>query len=439
MSDIWDEFEKTALAQGLISVADDDEENNKTTTRRNYESLSDDAIRLLYGIEPENIYKTQDMIDAAHPDTAVICPAYDAMNSVVENLHQRQDVMTYIALKTPNGQLIQRRYVAAKKDLVNSLVSAAFVLDNNNDKQLMSFADSCAVRVDQRCEKIVKEAVWGLAAGIAAGAALLGAAYYTMFGATDAQDVYNNAYQVLEALEPLSEQPYADAIRKDVTDLMNSSSQMKVLNNKLSSIKSIKDAVTVAQKSTNISQIDFVNSKRKEYIDHLKKIYLAIPRWVAAIKNTDLTSTDNTSDWAYKAKSITEKFYWKDSETLIDKLYGYSKVAGIETLQSLFGKNSITKEGDGGLRKAILNDVTNLKKAIENANNEAKNYAMEQQRIEQQKLFEIPEINEQIPTESPNQKPQLATDSDVKVEEFEPTEKKASLNLDLLLLNGLFN
>ena len=64
---------------------------------------------------------------------------------------------------------------------------------------------------------------------------------------------------------------------------------------------------------------------------------------------------------------------------------------------------------------------------------------MEQQRIEQQKLFEIPEINEQIPTESPNQKPQLATDSDVKVEEFEPTEKKASLNLDLLLLNGLFN
>jgi hypothetical protein len=437
MSDIWDEFEKTALAQGLISIAEDDKDDNKTTTRRNYESLSDDAIRLLYGIEPENIYKTQDMIEAAHPDTSVICQTYDAMNGVVENLHQRQDIMAYIALKTPNGQLVQRRYVAAKKDLVNSLVRAAFVLDNDNDETLMSFADNCAVRVDQRCEKLVKEAVWGLAAGVVAGAALLGAAYYTMFGATDAQDVYNNAYQVLEALEPLSEQPYADAIRTDVTNLMNSSQSMKALNDKLSNIKSIKEAVTAAQQSANASQINLVNAKRKEYIEQLKKIYLAIPKWVAAIKNTDLTPDDTTSDWFHKMKSITEKFYWKDAETLIDKLYGYSKVAGVETLQGFFGKGTIAKEGTGGLRKAIINDVSNLKKAIESANSEAKNYEMEQQKIEQEKLFEIPEIKEQTP--NINQKPQLATDSDVKIEEFEPPAKQASLNLDTLLLKGLFD
>jgi hypothetical protein len=47
--DIWDEFEKIAVAQGLISVADDD----KQPKSKDRDSLSDDAIRLLYNIEPE--------------------------------------------------------------------------------------------------------------------------------------------------------------------------------------------------------------------------------------------------------------------------------------------------------------------------------------------------------------------------------------------------
>ena len=50
--DIWDEFEKIAVAQGLISVAEEDGQSG--TLPRSYDSLSDDAVRLLYNIKPES-------------------------------------------------------------------------------------------------------------------------------------------------------------------------------------------------------------------------------------------------------------------------------------------------------------------------------------------------------------------------------------------------
>lgn len=425
MNNTWNEFEKLAVAQGLISTAEDDNEKDVTTTRRNYDSLSDDAIRLLYGLKPENIYKTHDMIEAAHPETAVICPAYDAMNGVVENVNQRQNIMAYIALKTPNGQLVQQRYIAAKYNLINSVVKAAFILDNNNDEQLMSFADNCAVKIDQKAQQLHKEAAGAaLALGIGAGAALLGAAYYAMYGATSAQSVYSNASQVLEALDSLEDKPYANAIRKDVSNLMTATAEIKTLNDKLSNIKSMKDAMDAAAKNSNQSQIDYINTRRNNYIKLLKQVYNAIPRWVSAIKNTTLAETEEISDWAYKLKSITDPFIWKDEEVLIDKLWGYSKVLGTETLESLLGKGIMAKEGTGGLRKAIVTDIANMQKAITLSKSEAESYEQTQQELAQEQAAEI----EQSKTETES--------TDKEIESPEDFGKTASL--ETLLIQNIF-
>lgn len=428
MNNTWNEFEKLAVEQGLISIAEDDDDKDVSKTRRNYDSLSDDAIRLLYGLKPENIYKTQDMIEAAHPETAVVAPAYDAMNGVVENVNQRQNIMAYIALKTPNGQLVQERYIAAKHDLINSVVKAAFVLDNNNDESLMSFADNCAVKIDQQAKQLHKEAAGAaLALGLGAGAALLGAAYYAMYGATSAQSVYANASQVLEALDSLDDKPYANAIRKDVSSLITATSEIKVLNDKLSNIKSIKDAMDVATKSGNQSQIDFINNKRSNYIKLLTQVYNAIPRWVAAIKNTMLAETEEISDWAYKIKSITDPFIWKDEEVLIDKLWGYSKVLGTETLQGLLGKGIVAKEGTSGLRKAIAVDISNMQKAISLSKTEAESYEQSQQELAIEQADQI----EQLP--ETKIKP---TDKETEIENPEDFGKKASL--EMLLIQNIF-
>ena len=80
----------------------------------------------------------------------VVGPAYDAMNAIVENLHQRQDIMSYIALKTPDGHLVQRRYVKASQDLISSLISIGFSMDSLNEEGLMSLADTCAGKIEKR-------------------------------------------------------------------------------------------------------------------------------------------------------------------------------------------------------------------------------------------------------------------------------------------------
>ena len=93
--DIWDSFEELAISQGLISQAD----QNDPIPGKTHSKSFDDTISLLYGIKPESIYDNKKtMVEKAHPETAVTMRAYDAMNGVVENLHQRHDVMTYIAL-----------------------------------------------------------------------------------------------------------------------------------------------------------------------------------------------------------------------------------------------------------------------------------------------------------------------------------------------------
>jgi hypothetical protein len=373
MSDIWNEFEKIAVEQGLISVGKEDREDRKqedpSEMPARYDSLSDDAIGLLYGITPENIYdkgkEHKTLFDVAHPDTAIAGRAYDAMNAVWENLYERQGMMAYIALKMPNGQLTQRRYVAAKQDLVKALVSSAFTLDHQEEGELMSLADSCAERLDKRSEEVqlgfYKKAFWPAAAAIAA---VLGGIYYIGWGAQTAQNVYANSKQVMESLQDpdISGKPYADGIRADIENLMERAQAAFEQKDQLAHVQSVDAAATALQSAEHKAQIEKVSQNINEYIKQLRKVERAIPDWVSKIQVGEYT-TEESSDWWAKLREIGGLVHQSPAEKLMERLAGKA--------------NWIASGRSGGLLEAIEKDIAMMNQAVNGAKREVQDKAPE--------------------------------------------------------------
>ena len=403
MSEIWNEFEKIALEQGLITEAQEDKRQERSQEDpakmpARYDSLSNDAIRMLYGLEPEKIFeKGKTIIEVAHPETAIAGRAYDAMNAVWENEHQRHDMMSYIALKMPNGHLTQRRYVAAKQDLVNALVRSAFTLDHEDEHELMSLADSCAERLVKRDEEIKKEAIAPLAiAGIAAGAALLGAAWYVSYGPQTAQNVYINSQQVLESLDKLSDQPYADGIRTDVQKIMDMAEAVYADKDQLGQVISVDAAVTAAQSAAHKAKVDAINKRIQTYINQLRKVQRAIPNWVKKIQSVNSTSTEGSSDWWAKVKGIFDPVYDTKTEDLINKLYGKEAWLGMQKWLGL----GTARQRSGGLYEAITKDIQKMGQAMVAAKQEVEQKAPD--------IFQQPAPAQQLPPQMVAQAPKPA-------------------------------
>jgi hypothetical protein len=168
---IFAEYEKLAVEKGLVS--DKPLKKNANEKERTKEEIS--AVEMLYGINPNKSDK--DIIDQAHPETAVVAPAYDKMNGVVENVKERQSITTQIALKDPNGLLMFSRYVKAQEELLNELISTAFLLDKNNEVELMKDADECSGYLTKNALlPAIPIAAWY---AIATGAAALGGILYS--------------------------------------------------------------------------------------------------------------------------------------------------------------------------------------------------------------------------------------------------------------------
>lgn len=353
MSDIWDEFEKIAVSQGLISVAEDDDDDKPKTKAR--DSLSDDAIRLLYNIEPEP-EKKKSIIELAHPETAVVGRAYDAMNSIVENEEQRHDMMAYIALKMPNGNLTQRRYVAAKKDLLDALIRSAFTLDHQEEDGLMVLADSCAQRLEER--KFKKEAIAPVAIG-AAAAALFGLGYYFWSGAPPAESVYQNAQKVIDATEALSDRINLSAIKQDMNYLMELSKQVNAVKGQLTPIRSIRQSVSEAQKSADNTKAEAAHRIISQFYTVLRKIKDEIPNWVKQIKlMSNNIDTEEHSEFMSKIYNFTNSMFDTAEEDLIFALEGKEDVFG-QIKQLIPGTTG--KAQHGGLLGAINNELAKLK------------------------------------------------------------------------------
>jgi hypothetical protein len=147
-SDIFDRFVKVAQEKGIVSSKD------------------------LYEVKPKSSddmsYKNN-IMEIAHPNSLVIAPAYDKINGLVENNIERQNILLHIVNKETNGLLTQHKY--ASDNLILSLVRVANDLDNRDQDELRSLADTCLMQLKKEAEG-VSSALLGVGVVLAAVTAL---------------------------------------------------------------------------------------------------------------------------------------------------------------------------------------------------------------------------------------------------------------------------
>jgi len=308
-SEIFNEYAKLARDAGLVS---DDDIKKEADEKVRYDSRSFTDIEALYGhkMGPNN---GQSIVDLAHPDTVVVGPAYDAMNAVIENGHQRHDIMSYIALKDPDGHLVQRRYVKASDKLVNSLISTGFAMDNANEEKLMRLADSCAGRLRK------EGALPFIAIGIGV-AALAGINWYFTQAEIDVQNINANADIVINELSDLSGESYAPEITRIIGDIKNAN--MGYLNN-MRQLNELGRGVIVAARAGDINTIEAIHSQGEPLMQQLNDTTTKLQQLSQDLITEKATVSSETGQqesmpsWQKKLLNIKDTMFGSDSNDLL--------------------------------------------------------------------------------------------------------------------------
>lgn len=371
-SEIFNKYAAIALEQGLLSEAVEEK------SRIGSDDIS--TIELLYGIKP-NGKEEKNIIEQAHPESVVIAPAYDRLNGIVENEIERHNMIMQIMNKPHQAKLTQHKY--AEQQLMNELVRIGFLMDNQDQHELTSLADSCT-------EGLQKKAILPLIGAIAGGLALLGA--YSNF-AYLSQGIQNDCDNAIDAISKFSQQ--VPEISSQLSELMDGIRYIKSLH-----VKALKQAESISknkQVDAIRGAIDLNNSsegqnafeimeryKRAASIlaDRIMRVYLPI------IQSTEPSEERNSSS------------IWTGLTNTWSAIFGSAKN---DVIKMLVGAN-VDVIGQGGL-------VGSLRKSVEQIT--AKENAMKAY-VEQNKNSLVEYIDE-------NSKDQEGNSSTT---EKVPTEKK---------------
>ena len=351
-------------------------------------SLSVEDIAKLYNVKPDlpkdNQYENNIMEDA-HPDSQVLCPAYDKINGLVENNIERQNIILNIVNKHNNGNHTQHKY--AQKDLIMSLVRVGNDLDNKDKDNLRILADTCLFQI---AKPIKKEAWLQLAGGIAVGvAAILGTLY---------------AQQHLPMIN--------DGLKKDsqtliseLNDLVNSNSSWGVGYDLSESVKTIaQDAINRITKFMGIyEQVEpiilnvskpkgakeLIIAAKQPGIEAYSNAYKKL--WAEAIELQPFLKQikDNFSNETYKKMQIKDKGFLS---SLVDRTM-------------LHGGSGLIADDFGDVSRAIppfLNGITQMLNILKQGSNIA---AQAKKQIEEA-TSELGGITEEQPEQQPEQQTQ---------------------------------
>jgi len=340
MSKIFDEYARIAEEKGLISLA---EENDNELDKDQI-----DAITLLYGIKSKDY--DRNIMEKAHPDTLVISPAYDAMNGVLENNQERQNMMAYIALKMPTGNFVNQRYVAAYSELVNSVIKAGFKLDNSNEESLMKLADSCAIRLEQN--DIKKKAFplvpiaalyWG-AAGIAT---LVGAIAAINQTSDSRQNVVANAQRCISELNDISTKLPINNILAELHGLVDDALGFNAIKLDVFTPKAVVEAAKNNKEDIKASQ---------EYIAKLNHMAAEIPKYIEQLQALQPNEPAEW-DWLQKLKDIAHTIVPDDVTDAVNALEGLNKsvheeIKAVNLVMSR-AREQVTEMAEQGITPAV--------------------------------------------------------------------------------------
>lgn len=287
-SDIFDDYAKIALEQGLISEGAEE-------TNPRYDSKDLSTIEVMYNVKP-NGKDEKNIIEQAHPEPCIIAPSYDKLNGLVENLQEQHNIMVGIVMKPHQAKLTQHRYAAAGDDLFNSLISLGFTLDNKDETELCKLADSCA-------ERIQKVAWWPLVAVV--GSALGGLAYYAKHGFVS-QNIETDGAKAVAALDKLAQVAPRDAER--IQELISGINFLRELNNDITNYtppqgaNQIDSAMEMAKSPQGQAALQKLQQFKK-YVDvFTQQVYR--PKGYAELLQSVLVKEEGTMDWLAGLKKL---------------------------------------------------------------------------------------------------------------------------------------
>jgi hypothetical protein len=322
-SEIFDEYARIAKEHGLLSEGWD--------ASKRYDSNTLDAIEMLYGVKPENEKDMRELSDQAHPETIVAAPSYDAMNGVVENLYERQNMMRYIAEKVPDGHLIQRRYIKAYQELTNSLVRAGFTLDNNDELELMKLADSCNETLHKQGQG------WEIGIGIGVAALVLGLIAAINRTSASAQGVENNCIDVIDEADDLESTPITREIIRSCQMLSQKAREFRAARRNVSYIKSAEDVIDATENPPEELRV------AQEYLAMLQDAQQIMPRWITDIKSEEGVREESyIPDWLQKVVDVGgQAVSWMSGGTdVVNAIEGLQKSVktAIDSVMSIIEK-----------------------------------------------------------------------------------------------------
>lgn len=339
-SEIFDEYAKVALDKGLIKEAQ--EETEKTNPR--YDSLTIEDIRSLYGVEPDG--EQDHIVEQAHPDSVYVSPAYDRANGLVENLLERQDLIHHIVTKPNHGKHIQERYVKAHQDLIKELTKTAFMLDRDNQEDLMKIADDCAVYLD-------KYAALATSTILLLGAGALGAvSLINNFGGERDRGVLLNAYSAIRKLKKVYDN-VPSSMHDRITQLINDIDFVRVLNEELSS-----EFLSLDENAK--SKAEEGKEKLKKYIKAVNILNKRINDFIPLLSGAQNRSwlEENFGDWGGMLQDVGELVLGEDVNDAITTLETLSESLNesISGMKSLYKTTILSvKKGDLESLESLLN------------------------------------------------------------------------------------
>ena len=302
-SEIFENFAKIALEKGLIENKIISKAEAMTQEDKYKDSEYKKNIEALYHVDLDKV----NILESAHPKTVIVGPSYDKVNSVVENLTERHNVMVGIVNKTPGSDNPGVKYASSYNDLLLELVRVGYSMDNKNQDDLRILADSCSTR-------ITKEAFLPLAVGIAGGVAAVVALIAIINHTTPSdQGVYNNCEKaILEINELKPKLPQIgkniDALIKDLQFLQELSSQY----NHLDGVDASTPEKLVESANRDKAKFDLV----KKYKSSCSYMAGEIDQYIQMIDSYK-ANEDRSYDWWQKIKNVTEYITGNDKEDAV--------------------------------------------------------------------------------------------------------------------------
>ena len=203
-SNIFDEYARIALKQGLISNAEYADKEETT------------LIESLYGVKP-NETDSKHIMEQAHPESVVIAPSYDKLNGLVENELERHNIIVNIIGRPSTGISNHKKY--AENELIHELVRIANDLDNRGLDDLRLLADDCIERLSIKKEAFLP-ALMPLLPYLATAIAFAGVVIYNNFALPSDQGIYVDVNKAEEEMRKLFDKDISTGLKSALREFI---------------------------------------------------------------------------------------------------------------------------------------------------------------------------------------------------------------------------